>query len=87
MRSDKQFASRRQFFSSGSHLLGSAALASLAMGGTRTARGNEALGGSDNTSQPFAPPAALGPHFPPTAKRVIFLHMVGGPSQMYLFDF
>lgn len=30
--------------------------------------------------------AALGPHFPPTAKRVIYLHMVGGPSQMDLFD-
>jgi len=30
---------------------------------------------------------ALGPHFPPTAKRVIYLHMVGGPSQMDLFDY
>ena len=30
---------------------------------------------------------ALGPHFPPKAKRVIYLHMVGGPSQMDLFDY
>ncbi len=29
----------------------------------------------------------LGPHFPPRAKRVIFLHMAGGPSQLELFDF
>jgi hypothetical protein len=26
------------------------------------------------------------PHFPPKAKRVIFLHQSGGPSQMDLFD-
>jgi len=26
------------------------------------------------------------PHFPPTAKRVIFLHMIGAPSQLELFD-
>src|SRR5262245_17700388 len=25
-------------------------------------------------------------HFPPTAKRVIFLHQSGGPSQLDLFD-
>ncbi|MCC6127377.1 MAG: DUF1501 domain-containing protein [Pirellulales bacterium] len=30
---------------------------------------------------------AIGPHFPPKAKRVIYLHMVGGPSQMDLFDY
>ncbi|MCR9293789.1 MAG: DUF1501 domain-containing protein, partial [bacterium] len=28
-----------------------------------------------------------GPHFRPKAKRVIYLHMVGGPSQMDLFDY
>lgn len=27
------------------------------------------------------------PHFPPKAKRVIFLHMIGGPSQLELFDY
>src|SRR6056297_2125082 len=26
-------------------------------------------------------------HFPPKAKRVIFLHMAGGPSQLELFDY
>lgn len=29
----------------------------------------------------------LEPHFPAQAKRVIYLHMVGGPSQMDLFDY
>src|SRR3954469_4343975 len=27
------------------------------------------------------------PHFPPTAKRVIYLHQSGGPSQLDLFDY
>ena len=30
---------------------------------------------------------ASGPHFAPKAKRVIYLHMVGGPSQIDLFDY
>lgn len=30
---------------------------------------------------------ALGPHFPAKAKQVIYLHMVGGPSQLDLFDY
>ena len=32
------------------------------------------------------PLAARQPHFPPTAKSVIFLFMSGGPSQIDLFD-
>jgi hypothetical protein len=35
---------------------------------------------------PANPLAAKKPHFEPKAKRVIFLFMVGGPSQMDLFD-
>ncbi len=30
---------------------------------------------------------ALVPHFPAKAKRVIFLHMIGAPSQLELFDY
>jgi hypothetical protein len=30
--------------------------------------------------------AATGPHFAPKARRVIYLHMEGGPSQLDLFD-
>ena len=65
---------RRRFFEHGSHLLGGAALASLL--------GNGAAFGNAST----APTAgiervagAIGPHFAPKAKHVIYLHMVGGP--------
>jgi len=34
-----------------------------------------------------SPLAARQPHFPPRAKRIIFLFMAGGPSQMDLFDY
>ncbi len=61
---------RRHFLTSGGHLLGGAALASL------LGRSN-ALGSG----------GAMMRHFPPKAKRVIYLHMVGGPSQMDLFDY
>ena len=64
---------RRRFFTSGKNLLGGAALATLL--------GN-ALGQSAN-----AAPDVRSPHFPAKAKRVIYLHMVGGPSQMDLFDY
>jgi hypothetical protein len=63
--------SRRHFFSRGSHLLGGAALASL-------------LG--ESMAEASAQ-GAVTPHFAPRAKRVIYLHMVGGPSQIDLFDY
>ncbi len=62
---------RRQFFTRGGNLLGGAALAWL-------------LG--DRCAQASAP-CAVGPHFTPKARRVIYLHMVGGPSQIDLFDY
>lgn len=65
---------RRRFFSRGGNALGGAALASL-LGETLTGK----LSAAGVT--------AAGPHFPPKAKRVIYLHMVGGPSQMDLFDY
>jgi hypothetical protein len=37
-------------------------------------------------SSDTAPLAVKSPHYPPRAKRVIFLFMSGGPSQMDLFD-
>lgn len=36
------------------------------------------------SSNPLSP---LWPHHPPRAKRVIYLHMVGAPSQLELFDY
>ncbi len=69
------FQTRRQLFARGKNVLGGAALSSLlgdAFSGS--AHANGAIGSS-------------GPHFAPKAKRVIYLHMVGGPSQMDLFDY
>ena len=37
-----------------------------------------------DASNPFS---QLAPHFPGTAKRVIYLHMIGAPSQLELFDY
>src|SRR3954471_5127005 len=71
----RQQVSRRYFLSAGSHLLGTAALASLT--GTALA--------SSTKSSPFVNAART--HFAPKAKQVIYLHMVGGPSQMDLFDY
>jgi hypothetical protein len=66
---------RRRFFSRGKDALGYAALTSL-LGETMQQQSSAA-----------AAHAASGPHFAPKAKRVIYLHMVGGPSQMDLFDY
>jgi hypothetical protein len=68
---------RRRFFERGGHLLGGAALASLLPG--LQARGDEA--GFERV------PGAVGPHFAPRAKHVIYLHMVGGPPQQDMFDY
>jgi hypothetical protein len=38
----------------------------------------------DRTVLPLAPKAT---HFPPRAKRVVFLFMAGGPSHLELFDY
>ena len=63
---------RRQFFCRSGFSLGSVALASLLRG--------QALGAQPN------PLVTRHPMFAPRAKRVIFLHMIGAPSQLDLFD-
>ena len=65
--------SRREFFTRGRSLLGAAAMASL--GGGRLFADDAPAAG---------PPR---PHFRAKAKNVIYLHMVGGPAQMDLFDY
>jgi hypothetical protein len=65
---------RRHFFQQGSHLLGGAALASL------LGREAFAAGGLNQ-------PTTNLQHFTAKAKHVIYLHMVGGPSQMDLYDY
>ncbi len=49
-------------------------------------RGARGLGVAALASLASAEDARL-PHFPPKAKRAIYLHMVGGPSQMDLYDY
>ncbi len=68
---------RRYFFSQGSNVIGAAALASL-MGVPLKA---EAAGSQSGYL------GAIPPHFPGKVKQVIYLHMVGGPSQLDLFDY
>jgi hypothetical protein len=65
---------RRHFFAQGSHVLGGAALASL-MGASP---GGGAVHGAELVGKQ---------HFPGKARHVIYLHMVGGPPQMDLFDY
>src|SRR5262245_48625748 len=67
---------RRHFFSMGSHAVGWAALASL-LGESR---------GDAPTPVPGAP-GVMPTHHTPKARQVIYLHMVGGPPQMDLFDY
>ncbi|MBT6460899.1 MAG: DUF1501 domain-containing protein, partial [Planctomycetaceae bacterium] len=75
---------RRRFFEQGSHLLGGAALASLLPGGLVHGAPN-----TQNNSNIEIPrvPGAIGPHFAPKAKHVIYLHMVGGPPQQDMYDY
>src|SRR5678815_2503483 len=44
----------------------------------------ERIGAAPQQSKPLAPKA---PHFPARAKRIIFLFMHGGPSQVDTFDY
>src|SRR5438067_12818750 len=64
-------STRRQFFTRGANLMGMAAMGSLL---------GRALFAQESAFK-------LGPHFAPKAKQVIYLHMVGGPAQMDLFDY
>ncbi len=69
---------RRQFFSQGARGLGIAALATLVGDELRAAPAPkfEAVGGQPGL-----------PHFAPKAKRAIYLHMVGAPPQLELYDY
>src|SRR5687767_4472015 len=70
-----QAVTRRHFLTDASLGLGSVALASLLGGAGRVAAAPE---------NPLAPRP---PHFPAKAKRVIYLHMSGGPPHLDLLDY
>ena len=69
---------RRQFFGNAARGLGMAALASLLDKGQLL---GDVLKAPSGNSLPGLP------HFAPKAKRAIYLHMVGAPPQMDLFDY
>lgn len=48
---------------------------------------NSTAGAATVRRDPTNPLAPLEPHFAPRAKRVIYLHMAGAPSQLELFDY
>ncbi|MDZ4287489.1 MAG: DUF1501 domain-containing protein, partial [Prosthecobacter sp.] len=75
MRTDFLDVSRRDFFKRGGYGLGSVALGSLL---ARDLPGAIAAPAHDTSP---------GPHFAPKAKHVIYLHMIGAPSQLDLFDY
>jgi hypothetical protein len=80
---------RRHFFASGSSILGTAALASLLGEGSRPARAADTQGkpaGAAGGSKTGIGAALPETHFPAKVRNIIYLHMVGGPSQMDLFD-
>jgi hypothetical protein len=68
---------RRHFFGRASTGLGTAVLATLL---------NDDLRGAETLANPDGGLPGL-PHFPPKAKRVIYLFQGGAPSQMELFDY
>lgn len=73
--------SRRHFLLESAAGLGAAALASF-MGGcaAKNSQSQDLL----STLDPMAPKP---PHFPGKARRVIYMHMAGAPSQLELFDY
>src|SRR6266699_750083 len=77
-RDHRLLLTRRHFFSRAATGIGAAALGSLLNPSLFAALANEA----DSTKLPLGKP-----HFAPKAKRVIYLFMAGGPSQMDLLDY
>src|SRR3954471_17490426 len=73
---------RRQFFGRSAQGIGIGALASL-LGPDLGAF----AAGLDQSRDPRTGGLAGLPHFAPKAKRVIFLHQSGGPSQLETFDY
>lgn len=73
---------RRQLFGMASTGIGVGALASLL-----TSDAGAMIPGLQLDRDPKTGGLVGLPHFPPKAKRVIFLHQSGGPAQMDLFDY
>ncbi len=79
---DLKNVSRRHFLKESAVGLGAIALGML--GGCNPSSNNSNIITSSNALDPMLPKS---PHFPGKAKRVIYLHMAGAPSQLELFDY
>jgi uncharacterized protein (DUF1501 family) len=88
IRERQLFLTRRRFFAQGARTLGGAlgttALASLL---ARQSSGATSFGAASGFAPGLAPGMSRGPLITPKAKRVIYLHMEGAPSQLDLFDY
>jgi len=83
---EAQFNTRRHFLRQSTLGLGALALGSLIDGcGSKTPPTTPPTAAPETES--LNPLALRSPHFAPKAKRVLFLHMEGAPSQLELFDF
>jgi hypothetical protein len=80
-----QQVTRRHFLKKCTTGLGAMALGSF-LGCSSSDKAAEKVGNAlaNNITNPLLPRPA---HFAPRAKRVIFLHMAGAPSQLELFDY
>lgn len=74
---------RRQFFAGAGLAMGGIALNLLAP----RLRGATPASLTPGAPAPIFPALPGFPHFAPTAKRIIYLHMNGGPSQLDTFDY
>src|SRR5215217_5446378 len=78
LREQQLMVNRRHFFGRMATGIGVAALSSMLNPGL--------LAGLSNDTKRYGALTGI-PHFPPKAKRVIYLFMAGGPSQIDLFDY
>lgn len=69
---------RRHFFGDSGLKLGGLALATMGL--------SNVTANAEGTATAVHPPLPGLPHFKPTAKSIIYLHMNGGPSQIDLWD-
>lgn len=79
-----QHATRRHFLHNCTTGLGAIWFANQQL---QSARGDESSESSDDSSAAKLPRGNAATHLPATAKRVIYLHMAGSPSQLELFDY
>ncbi len=88
LRAHDLLMTRRRFFGKAAKSLG-AGFGALAMQSLLGRELNAMMPGNSAAGALAGarPEPALGPHFKPKAKRVIYLHMEGAPSQLDLYDY